>query len=131
MRKPVLAGVAIFLVLLGTLVGVALVPPPRPCLVTKAAYGRVATGRGRAQVEQILGGPPGDYRTRPTYPAYVLSRRIYRDVRWWHGNEGLVAVTFDDAGLVALKGFSSYTEGDLIDTLRWRLKRRWEALWGR
>jgi hypothetical protein len=33
--------------------------------VTRAAHERIEEGMTQAEVEAILGGPPGDYRTRP------------------------------------------------------------------
>jgi hypothetical protein len=125
-RKYLLAVPAVCLLLLSVL---GTLTSPRPCPVTKAAYDRIQTGRSLAQVEEVLGGPPGDYRTRPTYPVYlIIDGGGYNDACWWHGNEGLVAVCFDHAGLVTAKGFNDYTEGDLIDMLQWRLGSWWDDL---
>jgi hypothetical protein len=62
MRKPLLAGVAFFLVLLGITLPLLL---PRSSRVTRANYGRIEEGMSLAQAEEILGGPPADYRNGP------------------------------------------------------------------
>jgi len=128
MRKPLLAGVAVFLVLVGTLFPVLL---PRPSPVTFTNYERISTGMTRAEVEQILGGPPGDYRTRPVLTLLPSGGGL----RWavWQGNEGTAEVSFDRSGSVILRRFltAEPRQPGLIETLHWRLERHWNRLWGR
>jgi hypothetical protein len=40
--------------------------PPRPDGINEATVQRIQKGMRRREVEEILGGPPGDYRTIPT-----------------------------------------------------------------
>jgi hypothetical protein len=133
MRKSLPAGVAALLVLLGALVWVA-VAPPLPCPVTEGAYDRIEEGMSRAQVEGLLGGPPGDYRTKPGLVPLAIPGLADRGVPevWW-GDQGFVVVLFGGTDRVREKSFHrlSATEAGPIETLRWRLARRWHALWGR
>jgi hypothetical protein len=143
MRKPLLAGLAVLLVLVGILVPLVM---PRPSRVTRANYERIEMGMTQAQVEEILGGPPGDYSTVPTdYHAggpmdIVVDMEelkaapksgLHQDGSWF-GDEGNVSVGYLD-GKALCKTFTP-TEPVAVETLellRWRLERRWERLWGR
>jgi hypothetical protein len=136
MRKPVLAGLTFSLLLFGILVTLLL--PPRASRVTRANYERIEEGMSRAEVEEILGGPPGDYRTRPTRRRPVSLKQISLlaeepvEYRQWEGGEGIVEVGFDPTDAACSKWFTpTEVEGGLLDLLRWRLSRRWRQLWGR
>jgi hypothetical protein len=61
-RKLVIVCLAVALLLGGALFALL---RPCTCPVTAAAYERIEAGMTRAEVESILGGPPGDYRTCP------------------------------------------------------------------
>jgi hypothetical protein len=63
MKKMLLGLVTAGLVLTGVLVALVM---PRHGPVNRTACERIEKGMTVAQVEQILGGPPGDYRTQPT-----------------------------------------------------------------
>jgi hypothetical protein len=136
MKKPLLAVVAVLLVLVGILLTLLL---PRPSKVTRANFERIEVGMSKPEVEEILGGPPGDYRDRPTYTharvdfllGLVGAFAPGREERGWHGNQGVIEVTFDGPGVVAEKQFTEETPAGWAETLRWRLNRRWERLWGR
>jgi hypothetical protein len=142
MRKPLLAGVAVFLVLVGILVTLLM---PRPSKVTRENYERIKMGMSPANVEQILGGPPGDYSTVPTdYPGGGMD--IVVDIEElkaahksgldqagrWSGDEGNVLVCYLD-GKAVCKSFTPEepVKVGTLDLVRWRLHRRWDRLWGR
>jgi hypothetical protein len=128
MRKYLLAVLAVCLLLVGILVSLT---PPRPCPVTKTGYERIEKGMSLAQVEEILGGPEGDYRTRPVLT--LLPSGVGLPWAVWQGDAGTAEVSFDRSGSVTLKRFleAEPPRPGLIETLRWRLERRWDRLWGR
>jgi hypothetical protein len=50
----------------------------------------------------------------------------------WCGDEGLVWVKFNGAGQINLAAFfETGAEAGPLETLRWRLNRRWGRLWGK
>jgi hypothetical protein len=56
---------------------------PRPTQVTRASCDRIRVGMSRTEVEAILGGPPGDYRTGPTVgPEFDQSFRTVVHSAW-------------------------------------------------
>jgi hypothetical protein len=119
-RKPLLAGVAFFLVLVGLVVPLA---RPRRCPVTPGAFGCIQRGMSQAEVEHVLGGPPGDSRTRPIQVGLTHwdFRREGR-LEVWYGDEGAVLVYFHSTGAVAqAKEFKPAAAARLFETLRWRL----------
>ena len=136
-KKFLLAGVASSLLLVGALVPLL---RPRHCPVTKEAYDRIEEGMSRAQVEAILGGPPRDYRNQPTQMGWSTRVEVERsgpylpDAREadWFGDEGDVCVWFAPDGRVSCKAYiGTEPVGGPLETLRWRLSRRWDRLWGR
>ena len=62
MRRWWALALAIPLLLAGALLPVLV---PRSSPVTQAAYKRIDLGMTEAEVEAVLGGPPGSYQTRP------------------------------------------------------------------
>ena len=122
MRKLLIGMVAVGLVLAG---GVFALVMPRQCPVNRAAFERIEVGMTQSEVEQILGGPPGDYRTRPDDTWRVM---VWDE--WWLGDEGDVSVGFTPGGAVERAEFSEkppYHPGQ-VALVRWRLKRlkeRW------
>src|SRR4051812_10760370 len=77
MRKWMVAFVAFGLVLFGGLFALVV---PWPCPVNRVAFERVKEGMTPEEVHVILGGPPGDYRTRP-----VTRPLTYLNVSFRHG----------------------------------------------
>jgi hypothetical protein len=77
---------------------------PRPSPVTRAVYERIKKGMTEAEVEEILGGPPGDYATRPRQWTYRSSFLFYSRMptaewdhwKWekWDGDDVTVWVDF-------------------------------------
>ncbi len=150
MKKLVVAGVAVVLVMAGVLVALL---GPWPCRVTRANCERIKEGMTRAEVEAILGGPPGDYRTRPNEADAFAVSEWRGEV--WSGDEGHVWLDFvggwvivkssippagpgdlptvemaEGGGVVGFREFvpvEPYVPG-LVELLRWRLgrlKERW------
>ena len=119
-----LAALAFALALLGASLPLAL---PWRCPVTRAASERIKEGMTLAQVEEILGGPPGDYRTRPPAPrggilgVVVILGPLHRREEW-HGDEGTVVVGFQDDDTVMYTNFKDaepHSPG-LVELVRWR-----------
>jgi hypothetical protein len=114
---------------------------PRPTRFTRAHCDRIQVGMSRAEVEAILGGRPGDYRTGPTTGAslteaihrlgpitYLGPRENWAPITFdrWQGDSGNVYVNFSPDGVEA-KSFTATTklEQRPLDNLLWRLKRQW------
>jgi hypothetical protein len=127
MRKLLIGLLAVALVLFGALLPLVL---PRHCPVNRGAFERIEEGMTQAEVEAILGGPPGDYRTQPPAP----SRATVRVWENWEGDEGTVFIWFSSAsgGLERVMSANfyeaePYTPG-LVELIRWRLWRLKERL---
>jgi hypothetical protein len=134
MRKWLfLVPLAIILVLVGTLLPVLF---PGPSQVTKENAERIKKGMSRAEVEEILGGPAGDYRTVPTKPSHCVLRsfpQLSFGIAEWVGNDGTVFVEFDSkSGEVTWSGFTLEKAEPVsaLDLARWRLSRWWERMFG-
>ena len=96
MRKWLVGCLAVGLVLAGGLIALL---RPQHCPVGRAAAGRIEEGMTRAEVHAVLGGPPGDYRTRPhphRYCAFVDGPAVgmMPFVERWGGDEGTVSVHY-------------------------------------
>src|SRR4051794_20089185 len=119
MRRVVIGALVVALLLFGALIPVLL---PRPSPVTRAAFERVEVKMTRAEGESILGGPPGDYRTRPVLEYIGSGAGISWEV--WMGDEGEAWVGFE-AGTVRYLTFMGaeaprVSAGELV---LWRLGR--------
>lgn len=126
LRLAALATVAVFLLLAGALVPVAF---PRPSPVTLTTVERVKGGMTQAEVEAILGGPPGDYRTRPTDVEVDTAPLLSARTEVWEGDEGTVAVSFL-GGRVVRTEFGKAASVSVWEVFRWRLAKRWDRLTG-
>ena len=89
MRKSLFACLAVVLVLAG---GLFALLGPLHCPVNRAAFGRIKEGMTPAEVQATLGGPPGDYRTRPRprpllrpFPNWVFEAPVEE----WEGDDGV------------------------------------------
>ena len=144
MKKAFVALVAAALVLFGALVPLLC---PRPSKVTKAAFDRIEVGTSREEAEAILGGPPGDYTTRPSGPTplkvMLLIEPSWRvltedelarphESLWWHGDEGTIRVAVDAEGIVRDKEFTAAppSTAGLVETAQWRFERWRERVLG-
>jgi hypothetical protein len=127
---------------------------PRPALITHENMTHIREGMPRAEVERILGGLPGDYRTAPTFEnpnnprcggeidpqASHIERQSgidryyslgpdndhFRDQGFWFGDEGFVSVTFT-GGVVESRYFeqTEMKEQGPFDNFVWRARRQW------
>jgi hypothetical protein len=131
MRKWVVVFLAVALLLVGVLQPLVM---PRHCPVNRVAFERIEVGMTEAEVHALLGGPPGDYRTRPgPDPGWFDNRtmQVLRDEQWF-GDEGSVVVLFDrhePNPVVFVSWFDepAYSPG-LLELARWRLERLKERL---
>jgi hypothetical protein len=121
-------------VLAGMAVVLAVVLPlvlPMRCPVNRAAADKIKPGMTQAEVEKALGGPPGDYRTKPGLPGVDgWSGLPFGRLETWSGDSGDVLVCFGEDGLVQRAVFLevSRQEPSPAATAKWRLKRleqRW------
>jgi hypothetical protein len=100
--------------------------PPRKSTVTRENYERIGLGMTLSEVEIILGGPPGDYRTGEVelehreadgpfwdvqYDPDVLMGNRHPRHEWWQGDEGTAWVCFDEQNKVMTQDF---TPGRLV-----------------
>jgi hypothetical protein len=112
MRKRVLRVLGL-LACLGLLLGLFVLWPARPGQrINRASYERIkAGGMTFSEVQNLLGGPPGDYQTGEveldlrepdrafdnvmSAPEVLLGTRHLRH-EWWQGDEGTLWVCFDE-----------------------------------
>jgi hypothetical protein len=122
MRKLLIGLLAAALVLFGALLPLVL---PRHCPVNRTACERIKEGMTQTEVEAILGGPPGDYTTRPTIRkvgSLTPPRGAHsRSVKWW-GDEGDALVWFGDGVVIGtIFREAEVTPVSLGEMLFWRL----------
>jgi hypothetical protein len=136
MRKSLfwLVPLAVLLCLFGAL---AALLSPRSCPVTKASSERIREGMTLAEVEALLGRPPGDYSTGPTRliskewkSIEQVERDFGRPVLHWDGDEGVVWLIVD-SGVVEVAGFvEGERVGGTVDLLGWRVDRLRRSVFG-
>jgi hypothetical protein len=121
----------------GLLLTASALPHPK---ATRAAYDRIEVGMSQAEVEAILGGPPGDFRTGPVLwpegenPGCVTGtdpEGAPGGTLGWSGDDGIIRVGFDRNGVSG----KSLWEGSRVAVgpfalLRWRFNRWWRGLGG-
>ncbi len=131
----------------------AFVLRPRPSRATLENRGLLREGMTRAEVQAVLGGPPGDYRTGPTRAAPMPPMRFFPE-KWpprgqwewqpripkdwdipperstdrWDGDSVTITVGFDDEGRAVCGRYvtASKVGQSSFDAFLWRLKRQWE-----
>jgi len=96
--------------------------------INRETFERIENGMTLAEVEQIIGVPPGNYETRqrngPRHPrsAYVLfeGNNIYSIAPevTWSSNDGEIIVTVSKDGRVMHKHFNDVELESVSDTLR-------------
>ncbi len=128
MRKYLLAGLAVALLLGGVLFALL---RPWHCPVNRAAFERIEEGMTKAEVEKILGGPPGDYRTdqEPAFekgwdnPIAINMMTVYE----WDGDEIIILAWSGHSpdATVNVKEAHEQTEPrpGLLERARFRLNR--------
>ncbi len=99
----------------------------RPPGLTPESFKRLP-GMSRAEVECLL-GPPGDYRSGPTYYDMGGPPERFRDWGhdlWWY-DYGTLDVQFDGSGKVQWRFIwpASKVKQRPLDNLRWRIERQW------
>jgi hypothetical protein len=126
MRKWLFVGLAVALMLASILLAVVM---PRHCPVNHAAFERIKAGMTQAEDHAILGGPPGDYLTRPTTMLYYADYGVEFPEppcrgEYWSGDEGQVFVTFTPRGIVSRVAFLKAPPHNpgLVAKARWRLE---------
>ena len=83
-------------------------PPPPASPIGAATLDKIRPGMQRAEVEELLGGPPGDYRRRGAiYDAIAVvvpdgqpaaAEHSLEGTEEWRGDQMLIAVRFDRTG---------------------------------
>ena len=97
---------------------------------------RIEEGMNQAQVEDILGGPPGDFCTESESvfwfePAYSMASAMEgQGVRFecWRGNRGQIVVSFDGQGVVRRQDFDPgfrFPRPPFADRVQAWLRRLW------
>lgn len=122
-RRIAWAGVVVLLALAACLA--AWLWLARPGTVRLANHWHLQGRETLAEVEAILGGPPGDYSTTPGNPGatrFRLNTRVGDRSRIWISDEGIVIVHFDEEG--RYDGSTQYgpgvcTPGPLDRLRRW------------
>jgi hypothetical protein len=98
--------------------------------VTRAAFDRIQEGMTLAEVEGLIGLPPGDHRTRPTRIVWgvrgpiiflepATQGRKYTSMEWI-GDYGMICVWLDSEEKVVERAFTELRpdEPSLLDRLR-------------
>jgi hypothetical protein len=81
--------------------------------ITLPNYERIQNGMTLTEVERLLGGPQGEYATRPTVYWQQWGGKSEREGRsgaskhQWRGNKGLIDVELDEQQKVVGKHFAS------------------------
>ncbi len=82
--------------------------------IDREHYDRIQLGMSRAEVEAVLGGPPGDFATEDvSYGVTDSDLAIFTagPYEYWAGDDGDVWVAFDEQGAVRRRAF-----GDAVST---------------
>jgi hypothetical protein len=98
--------------------------------VTKQNSDRITEGMSLAEVELILGGPPGDYTTRPRPPCiFIMDHWGYgpdcANLVEWDGDSGIISVAVNVNGTVADWRYWELTKVGPFDVLIWSLQCQW------
>ena len=109
---------------------------PQTERITPENCDRIRVGMARAEVEQMLGGPPGYYAAGPL----TLPVGFNLEAPWtspvsgdgalavgYVGNRGAIAVSYNSSGAVMYKIFlpGERLEQTPLENLLWRAKRQW------
>lgn len=80
----------------------AIIPPAKTPVahrINERTVQEIHEGMTPAEVETLLGAPPGDYRTRPVKIVDALASSVWKD-EIWTSDEAHVRVAFSDNGRV-------------------------------
>jgi hypothetical protein len=140
MRRRKLFVALVGLMLVG--VGVFCLTPGRVDLTYRNTE-QIRRGMSRAEIQTIIGGPPGDYSTGPTtpvpggllqYPAadekpFFVTRALRATdlMERWQDDGARLTVSFDQSGHALQARYESLGGRVLkpLDKLLWRLQRQW------
>jgi hypothetical protein len=135
-RKRLALAVVVLAVLVAT---AAWVMWPQRSRVTKENYARITAGMTRRDVETVLGGPPGDYRSGPTERASLpldIEMLVENDALnvsdlfddEWEGDTAAVMVHFRPDGRVGWKAhrINERAEQSATENFLWRVQRQWQ-----
>jgi hypothetical protein len=91
--------------------------------ITKVSFDAIEVGMARQRVEEVLGGPPGNYGPDPYAELYVLdfvppSNEPSSVLSLWFDDGVAVGVWFDREGTVASKRFNQRPRMGVLDRLR-------------
>jgi hypothetical protein len=101
---------------------------------TRELYDRIRPGMSLAEVEGVLGCPPGFYETSliENDPERTESNELHNDQNWvklagWQDDGAVITLGFNQAQEVTGKRYAPLRPVSLghWDKLRWRLHRRW------
>jgi hypothetical protein len=80
-------------VLVGLAIGVWLLWPTASDHINHNSYQKIQEGMSLAQVEHLLGGPPGHYNTRPIGPLITeVTMPVGATLQEWVGNDWRISV---------------------------------------
>ena len=121
MRKRALFVIAgLTLAMISGFVGLLFLLPDPP--VSTARFAKVQKGMTQAEVEELLGGPPGDYQTGRGSGMFVIDFLSPGDSvsKEWTGDDGVALVAFDRSGRVVTCQFfeSARRDWSLLAKLR-------------
>jgi outer membrane protein assembly factor BamE (lipoprotein component of BamABCDE complex) len=113
----------------------------QPSRLTIENCDRIREGMTRAEVEAIVGVPPGDYRLRPPEDEQIDSnstasfqkmqsstRSFGETLERWRNDQVLLMVVFDSEGKVnhEIHGKPATSDAGPFESFLWRVKRHWQ-----
>lgn len=66
--------------------------------ISQATCDKIKPGMTRAEVEALIGGPPGDYSTKSALPAILELPPGVSRFELWFDDQGVIMVVFDEGG---------------------------------
>jgi hypothetical protein len=106
----------------------------RSRLIDREHCDRIKVGMSRAEVEDILGGPPGDYHTVNVGNGWTgaVGDCVFVDgdtVRTWVGHEGVISVEFDEQGRAKWLAFEEASRPPPSPSLAYWLRAWLRRVW--
>lgn len=86
-------------------------PSPPGDVINRRAYEQIHEGLTRAEVDELVGLPPGDYTAHKNAPGGFRSSPGVPPPLWWASDEGCLVVWFDADGLVISKDWQPFGVG--------------------
>jgi hypothetical protein len=109
--------VVVVILLLVLVTGLWFLTKPRPHQINQVGFDQITEGMTQQEVEEVLGGPPGDYTDRRwvllvSYDNPMFFRALARREDWL-SDDGSVCVAFDEGSRVVEKKF--YAADDCLE----------------